>query len=127
MRDRLSLLSLIREPLRELPQASIYYFIFFTHSLIEVQIAFTLRAVRYPTSIPLSLAAMHLVRENAHSFAQSVFTLLDETRDVAEQLASVRKLYEIKNIPNKVVDGHAPFPENHQMLDNGISIEFRCV
>jgi hypothetical protein len=92
---------------------------------MQIQIVFTLRAVRYPATIPLSLAAMHLIRENAHSFAQSVFTFLDETRDVAEQLASVRKLYEIENIPNKVVDGHVPYPENHQTLNSGISVEFR--
>lgn len=92
---------------------------------MQIQIVFTLRAVRHPASIPLSLAALHLIRENAHSFAQTVFTLLDETRDMAEQLASVRKLYEIENIPNKVADGHVPYPENHQTLSSGISIEFR--
>jgi hypothetical protein len=54
-----------------------------------------------------------------------VFALLDETGNMAEQLASVRKLYEIETIPNKVVDGPEPFPENQQTLDHGISVEFR--
>ena len=93
--------------------------------LTAPQVVFTLRAVQYPTSIPLSLASLHLIRENAQSFSSSVFTLLDETGNMAEQLASVRKLYEIENIPNKVVDGPEPFPEDQQTLDHGISVEFR--
>jgi hypothetical protein len=44
---------------------------------------------------------------------------------MAEQLASVRRLYEIENISNKVVDGREPFPENRQKLNDGISVEFR--
>jgi hypothetical protein len=126
LRDRLDFSSLIREPLRELPQArrSVYVF-YIANKLIEMQIVFTLRAVQYPTSIPLSLASLHLIRENAQSFSSSVFHLLDETGNMAEQLSSVRKLYEIENIPNKIVDGREPFPENQQTLNNGISVEFR--
>lgn len=91
------------------------------------QIAFTLRAVQYPASIPLSLASLHLIRENAQSFSSSLFHFLDETGNMADQLSNVRKLYEIENIPNRVVDGHEPYPENHQTLKYGISIEFRFV
>lgn len=91
------------------------------------QIVFTLRAVQYPSTIPLSLASLHLIRENASSFSSSIFGLLDETANVAEQLASVRKLYEIDSIKNKVPDGKEPFPENRQTLLNGISIEFKYV
>lgn len=94
-------------------------------SLLHPQIVFTLRAVQYPTSIPVSLASLHLIRENAHSFSQAVFSLLDETSSMAEQLASVRKLYEIENIRNKVADGREPYPENQQTLSSGIAIEFR--
>jgi hypothetical protein len=86
---------------------------------------FTLRAVQYPTSIPLSLASLNLIRDNANAFSNAVFTLMDETGSIAEQLANVRKLYEIENIPNKVVDGREPFPENQQTLDKGISVEFK--
>ncbi|KAF7986144.1 hypothetical protein HWV62_38510 [Athelia sp. TMB] len=110
MKDRLSFSSLIREPLRELPQ-----------------IVFTLRAVQYPATIPLSLASLHLIRENASSFSASVFGLIDETANIAEQLASVRKLYEIDSIKNKVADGKEPYPENRQSLLNGISVEFKNV
>lgn len=46
---------------------------------------------------------------------------------MAEQLSSVRKLYEIENVVNKVVDGSEPFPENQQLLRNGIRVEFKCV
>jgi hypothetical protein len=127
LRDRLDFSSLIREPLRELPQASKMQcmILCIASPLIVLQIVFTLRAVQYPTSIPLSLASLHLIRENAQSFSSSVFALLDETGNMAEQLASVRKLYEIENIPNKVIDGREPFPENQQTLNNGISVEFR--
>jgi hypothetical protein len=127
LRDRLDFSSLIREPLRELPQASKMQrmVLCIVDPLIVLQIVFTLRAVQYPTSIPLSLASLHLIRENAQSFSSSIFALLDETSNMAEQLASVRKLYEIENIPNKVVDGREPFPENQQTLNNGISVEFR--
>ncbi|KZP30394.1 P-loop containing nucleoside triphosphate hydrolase protein [Athelia psychrophila] len=110
MKDRLSFSSLIREPLRELPQ-----------------IVFTLRAVQYPATIPLSLASLHLIQENASSFSTSIFDLLDKTANVAEQLASVRKLYEIDSIRNKIPDGKEPFPENRQTLLNGISVEFKNV
>lgn len=51
--------------------------------------------------------------------------LLDQTGYMAEQLASVRRLYEIENISNRVVDGREPFPENRQKLNDGISVEFR--
>ncbi|KAJ8582269.1 P-loop containing nucleoside triphosphate hydrolase protein [Rhizopogon salebrosus TDB-379] len=39
----------------------------------------------------------------------------------------VRKLYEFENVPNKVVDGTEPFPEDQQSIRSGISLEFRNV
>ncbi|KIM85375.1 hypothetical protein PILCRDRAFT_817381 [Piloderma croceum F 1598] len=109
-KDRLTISALLQEALRELPM-----------------IVFTLRAVQYPASIPLSLASLQLIRENSSSFTSSILGLLDQTGYMAEQLASVRRLYEIENISNKVVDGREPYPENHQMLNDGISVEFRNV
>ncbi|KAF9242363.1 P-loop containing nucleoside triphosphate hydrolase protein [Melanogaster broomeanus] len=110
VRDRLTLMSILREPMRELPQ-----------------IVFTLRAVQYPASIPISLASLTLINHTANSFSSSLFSLFGESFSLAEQFASVRKLYEISNIPNRVVDGKIPFPENQQTLNHGISIEFRNV
>jgi hypothetical protein len=37
----------------------------------------------------------------------------------------VRRLYEMINIPNRVIDGTEPFPEDQQSIRNGISVEFR--
>jgi len=95
--------------------------------LIILKIVFTLRAVQYPASIPLSLASLQLIRENSSSFTSSILGLLDQTGYMAEQLASVRRLYEIENISNKVVDGREPYPENQQKLSDGISVEFRYI
>lgn len=60
-------------------------------------------------------------------FSTSLFALFGESSSLAEQFASVRKLYEISNIRNRIVDGNVPFPENQQTLRHGISIEFRQV
>ncbi|KAG1845086.1 P-loop containing nucleoside triphosphate hydrolase protein [Suillus subalutaceus] len=89
IKDRLSIASILREPMRELPQ-----------------IVFTLRAVQKPMTIPLS----HLTRS-----AATLFSLFGESFSLAEQFANVRKLYEIENVQNKVVDGAEPFPENHRL------------
>ncbi|KIJ59811.1 hypothetical protein HYDPIDRAFT_118060 [Hydnomerulius pinastri MD-312] len=110
VKDRLTFMSILREPMRELPQ-----------------IVFTLRAVQYPASIPISLASLTLINHTANSFSSSLFHLFGESFSLAEQFASVRKLYEISNIPNRIVDGETPFPENQQGLRNGISVEFRNV
>lgn len=89
------------------------------------KIVFTLRAVQYPGSIPLSLASLNLIQQTSATFSYSVLKFFDQTGSIAEQLASVRKLYEIVNIPNRVPDGLDPFPENQQTLDTGVSIEFK--
>lgn len=110
VRDRLTLTSILREPLRELPQ-----------------IVFTLRAIQYPISIPISLASLTLITQTANSFSSTLFQLFGESFSLSEQFASVRKLYEISMIPNRVVDGTISFPENQQTLKHGVSIEFRNV
>ncbi|KAG9310293.1 P-loop containing nucleoside triphosphate hydrolase protein [Chiua virens] len=106
VQERLTFLSLLHEPFRELPQ-----------------IVFTLRAVQYPTSIPVSMASLTLINHSANAFSSSLFTLFGESFSLADQFASVRKLYELSNIPNKVMDGTVPFPENQQSLHYGISVE----
>ncbi|THH11373.1 hypothetical protein EW145_g713 [Phellinidium pouzarii] len=60
LRDRLSSISLLSEPLREIPQ-----------------IAFTLRAVQYPESIPITLASLHLIQSTVSSFSHSIFAFFD--------------------------------------------------
>ncbi|KAH7911825.1 P-loop containing nucleoside triphosphate hydrolase protein [Hygrophoropsis aurantiaca] len=110
IRDRLTLMSILREPMRELPQ-----------------IVFTLRAVQYPASIPLSLASLTLINQTANSFSASLFHFFGESFSLAEQFSSVRKMYEIANVPNRIPDGKEPYPENQQSLATGISVEFRNV
>ena len=91
------------------------------------QIVFTLRAVQYPASIPISIASLTLINHTATTFSSSLFALFGESFSLAEQFASVRKLYEISTIRNRIVDGQVPFPENQLSLHRGISIEFRQV
>lgn len=91
------------------------------------QIVFTLRAVQKPMTIPLSLASLTLINQTSNSFSATLFSLFGESFSLAEQFSNVRKLYEIENVQNKVVDGAESFPENQQALKSGISVEFRLI
>lgn len=112
------------------------------------QIVSTLRAVRQPLSIPLSLASLNLVTRTATSFTHTLFALKNDTDSIADTLTAVRQLYEVAKIPNRVkVHNHLPakdssetliernqdpddpllgipFPEDQQSLELGISVEF---
>ncbi|KAI0353204.1 P-loop containing nucleoside triphosphate hydrolase protein [Trametes cingulata] len=109
-RNNLSFRSLLQYPLRELPQ-----------------IVFTLRAVRYPASMPISLASLQMMQETTNSFAYNLFELMHSSQTFASQLAQVRKLYEVAEVPNKVQDGTIPFPEDASQIRSGIALEFRNV
>jgi hypothetical protein len=88
---------------------------------------FTLRAVQYPATIPISLASFNLIQDTAYTFSRAIVRLVEETSTVAEVLGNVRKLYGIADIPNQVSEGSEPFPEDQQSLLFGISVEFRWV
>ncbi|KAF8491288.1 P-loop containing nucleoside triphosphate hydrolase protein [Gautieria morchelliformis] len=110
MRERqetLSLSSLLQNSLHELPQ-----------------LAFTLRAIQSPRSIPVSLASLTLIRDAVSSFSAPLAMILRETSSMSETFASIGRLYEIVNIKNQVVDGHQPYPEDTQAVSNGMTIEF---
>ena len=77
--------------------------------------------------MPVSLSSLHLIQEATNTFVWGFYELLTSTKSVSEQLASVRKLYEVHNIPNKVVDGTVPFPEEASQVRFGIALEFRWV
>ncbi|PCH33034.1 hypothetical protein WOLCODRAFT_159789 [Wolfiporia cocos MD-104 SS10] len=109
-RDGLTLLSLLREPWQELPQ-----------------IIFTIRAVQYPASVPVSLASLHLIQQTTSDFGFTMFRFMDNFGSIAEQLSKVRNLYDIATIQNRVQDGTVPFPEDTEKLKSGIAIEFRNV
>jgi hypothetical protein len=88
---------------------------------------FTLRAAQYPVTIPVSMASLHLIQQSSSSVFSYVTSLVTSTGSLADKLASLRKLYEADKVPNKVVDGKEPYPENTQSLRSGIEVEFRCV
>ena len=118
--------SLLKLPLIELPQARLQQTrLLLTPNLTSLQIVFTLRAVQQPSSIPVSLASLHLVQRSSILFMDSLRTLLDQTGSLSERMTALRRLYEAGNIANQVVDGKVPFPENEQSICDGISLEFR--
>ncbi|KAG1775581.1 P-loop containing nucleoside triphosphate hydrolase protein [Suillus placidus] len=92
------------------------------------QIVFTLHVMKNPMTTPLSLASLILIKQ---AFNPSGNTDFSASRKLslllATHLSRTRKVYEIENIRNKVVDGTEPFPENQQSLMSGISVEFRNV
>jgi ABC-type multidrug transport system fused ATPase/permease subunit len=83
--------------------------------------------VQYPSDIPLSLASLNLITQTTSKFSRTLFDLFEQTGSVAENLASIRKMYETYTIPNVVVDGTTPFPEDQQSLGLGVAVEFRQV
>ncbi|KAF8525243.1 P-loop containing nucleoside triphosphate hydrolase protein [Hysterangium stoloniferum] len=105
--EMLSPFSFLSSPLQELPQ-----------------LVFTLRAVRSPRSIPVSLASLTLIRQTVSSFVHPLLTLMQQTSTVSETFSSIRQLYEIVNIPNQVIDGTEPYPEDSSKVKTGIAIEF---
>jgi hypothetical protein len=72
---------------------------------------------------------LNLIQNTATAFSDGVLRFIDQTGSIAQTLSGVRKLYEIINIPNRVVDGRQPFPEDQQAfdMDGGVSIEFQQV
>ncbi|KAI9062263.1 P-loop containing nucleoside triphosphate hydrolase protein [Trametes sanguinea] len=109
-RNRFDIWALIQYPLNELPQ-----------------IIFTLRAVQYPANMPISLASMQMVQETTNAFTWNIYELLMSTRSFSDQLETVRKLYEVAHVPNKVPDGTVPFPEDTAQIRTGFPLEFRNV
>ena len=83
--------------------------------------------MRYPASIPVSLASLNLIQHTASSFGWTVYKFFEQFGSIADQLATVRKMYDIVNIPNRVPDGTVPFPEDAQKVKSGIAVEFRNV
>jgi hypothetical protein len=90
-----------------------------------LQVIFALRAAKQPSSIPVSLASLHLMKDASSMFMTSIRMVLQKSKTFPEQLSALRKLFEAGNIINKVVDGTTPYPENEQSLRYGISLEFR--
>ena len=92
---------------------------------MSFQIIFTLQAVQKPSSIPVSLASLHLLQQSLGTFVSRITNIFYNVGSISSRLSSLRKLYEAEKIPNKIVDGTIPFPENAQSIGDGISLEFR--
>ncbi|KAH9174036.1 hypothetical protein EDB89DRAFT_2094405 [Lactarius sanguifluus] len=101
-------INLLWVPLKELPR-----------------VVFTFQAVKKPTSMPVSLASLHLLQQSSGTFVMRINDIFRKMGSISDRLASLRKLYEAENIPNKIVDGTILFPENAQSISDGISLEFR--
>lgn len=56
-----------------------------------------------------------------------IHNFFQQTGSVIDRFASVRKLYDVLNVQNKIVDGTIPFPEDRQKARGGLSVEFRYV
>lgn len=88
---------------------------------------FTLRAMQYPASMPVSLASLNLLQTTTSHFAFTLWRFFDQTSSITEQLATVRRLYDVAKIPNRITDGTVPFPEDAQSIRHGVALEFRNV
>ncbi|KAK2462113.1 hypothetical protein APHAL10511_006576 [Amanita phalloides] len=91
------------------------------------QIVFMLRAVRYPASVPIIFASLNLITKTTNDFIFTIYFLFERDESILNKITSIRNLYQIIEIPNKVFDGKVPFPENQRSLETGMSIEFRNV
>ncbi|KIK38572.1 hypothetical protein CY34DRAFT_25587 [Suillus luteus UH-Slu-Lm8-n1] len=109
IKGRLSILSTLRVIMYMLPQ-----------------IVFTMHIIQKPSTILLSLLSLMMIQNSSISFMLATLSL-SFGDSLTTAFASVRNLYEIENVENKVVDGIEPFPENQQSLRSGISVEFRNV
>ena len=84
-----------------------------------------MRAAQYPTSIPLSLASLSLVQDAARSFAYSFRVIVSRTWNIESRLTSARRMYEVVEIENDIMDGEVPFPEEASQVRHGVALEFR--
>ncbi|TCD60798.1 hypothetical protein EIP91_009511 [Steccherinum ochraceum] len=108
--ERLSIWSLARLPFGDLPQ-----------------IVFAIRAVQQPATIPVTVASLNLITHTSMSFSHQIYQVFQQTGTIADSVASVRKLYEVLELPNKIEDGTIPFPEDAQKLKEGVTLEFKNV
>lgn len=57
----------------------------------------------------------------------NIWRFVQQTGSITDKLETVRKLYDVSNIQNRIKDGTVPYPEDAQKLKHGITIEFRLV
>ena len=66
-----------------------------------------------------------MLQQSIRTFAMRMHHMSEEVGSISTRVSNLRRLYEAENIPNIVVDGMTPFPENAQSIGDGISLEFR--
>jgi hypothetical protein len=107
----------------ELPEVkvrpNIYVYIF--NCLL--QIAFILIVSRKPVNFPMALAAFTLIQSAAKNLRLNLNSIFQQTGDFASQLSSLRAIYAVSEIENKVQDGTESLNTNR----DGLSLEFELV
>jgi len=70
---------------------------------------------------------MRLIQTTNRNFISALWAISYQAKSIGEQFHSVRQLYEIHEIRNKVPDGTISFPEDSRSLASGITVEFQYV
>ena len=79
-----------------------------------------LRVVQQLASMSISLSSLHIIQEATIALDWGFRELLGPTKSVSEQIASVRKFYEIQNIFDKVVYVTVHCPWGLHKFDSGL-------
>ena len=86
------------------------------------QIAFILIVSRKQVNFPMALAAFTLIQSAAKNLRLNLNSIFQQTGDFASQLSSLRAIYAVSEIKNKVKDG----TESMNARD-GLSLQFELV
>ena len=87
-----------------------------------LQIAFILIVSRKQVNFPMALAAFTLIQSAAKNLRLNLNSIFQQTGDFASQLSSLRAIYAVSEIKNKVKDG----TESMNTRD-GLSLQFELV
>lgn len=68
----------------------------------------------------MALAAFTLIQSAARNLRLNLYSIIQQTGDMASQLSNLRAIYAVSEIKNQVVDG----AENLETNLEGISLEF---
>lgn len=83
------------------------------------------QVAHHTTGTPASLVPLTLIQSATYRFAFTAYQIVQRTKSVGSQLESVKKFYELVNIPNVIRDGITPFPEDTAQVRSGIELEFQ--
>lgn len=100
---------------------TIYLMKWFAGELPEI--AFILIVSRKQVNFPMALAAFTLIQSAAKNLRLNLNSIFQQTGDFASQLSSLRAIYAVSEIENKVQDGTESLNTNH----DGLSLEFEDV